>query len=335
MKNSSSQFGCLVVLLLASAGLSPAAQPVLDAAGRPRIIKKGTIDCDLVETTPIVFKGHVYRFEWVRKGYWNNPFKQDYCRLVDHQSGKTTEPFAFGHEYCSAFVAGNTVYVTGTGSDRSTISMFASKDLITWQTWTVFHDPNFGMFNTSLCKAGREYVLMFEIDRPADQAGVAFTARFLKSKDLRHWELTPAECNYAKDRYTAPHCLRYLDGYFYDFYLEAHNGYEMRVVRSKDLIHWEPSPLNPVLKASDEDRTILNPNLPPALRQRIATAANLNNSDIDFCEYRHELVVNYSWGNQQGTEFLAEAVFPGTEKQFLRGWFPDRGKAKVKPASHQ
>lgn len=58
---------------------------------------------------------------------------------------------------------------------------------------------------------------------------------------------------------------------------------------------------------------------------------NLNNSDIDFCEYHGELLINYSWGNQQGTEFLAEAVFPGTEKQFLRGWFPDLGKAQKQP----
>ena len=329
MKRTACQFSSLVALLLMSDGLSFAAQPALvDEAGRPRIIKKGAIDCDLVETTPIVFKGHVFRFEWVRRGYWDNSFKQDYYRLVDHQTGKRTEPFAFEHEFGSAFVAGDTVYVTGTSSNRSTITMFASKDLKTWQTWTVFHDPSFGIFNTSLCKARREYVLMFEIDRPADQTGVPFTARFLKSKDLRHWELTPPECNYAKDCYSAPHCLRYLDGHYYDFYLEAHNGYEMRVVRSRDLIHWEPSPLNPVLKASDEDRKILNPNLPPELRRRIATAVNLNNSDIDFCEYHGELLINYSWGNQQGTEFLAEAVFPGTEKQFLRGWFPDPGKAK-------
>lgn len=324
----------LPILLLLTATFSYGTQPALvDGAGRPRIIKRGTIDCDLVETTPIVFKGRVFRFEWVRKGYWANPFKQDYFRLVERQTGKITEPFAFGHEFGSAFVAGNTGYVTGTDSTRSTITMFASKDLKTWQTWTVFHDPSFGIFNTSLCKAGREYVLMFEIDRPADQAGVPFTARFLKSEDLHHWDLTPPECNYAKDRYTAPHCLRYLDGYFYDFYLEAHAGYEIRVVRSKDLIRWEPSPLNPVLKASDEDRNILNPNLPPELRQRIGTATNLNNSDIDFCEYHHELLINYSWGNQQGTEFLAEAVFPGTEKQFLRGWFPDQGKGKNPPAS--
>jgi hypothetical protein len=318
----------MALLMAPAAGLNAAPKIPVDAAGRPLIIKRGTIDCDLVETTPIVFQKQVYRFEWVRPGYWANTLKQSYFRFVNRQTGDTTPPFAMGHEFGSAFVAGHTVYVTGTSSKRSTIQMFASKDLKTWESWTVFQDPSFGIFNTSLCKAGREYVLMFEIDRPPDQAGAPFTARFLKSKDLHHWELTPSECNYAKDRYTAPHCLRYLDGHFYDFYLEAHDGYEMRVVRSRDLIHWEASPLNPVLKASDEDRRIANPKLPPELCKRIAAAKNLNNSDIDFCEFGGQLLINYSWGNQQGTEFLAEATFPGTEKQFLRGWFPSQAKAR-------
>ena len=61
-----------------------------------------------------------------------------------------------------------------------------------------------------------------------------------------------------------------------------------------------------------------------AQRNRVAHAVNLNNSDIDFCEWQGQLVINYSWGNQEGTEHLAEAVYEGTEAQFLRGWFPER-----------
>ena len=57
-------------------------------------------------------------------------------------------------------------------------------------------------------------------------------------------------------------------------------------------------------------------------RTRIANAKNLNNSDMDFCEWQGRLVINYSWGNQQGVEHLAEAIYDGNEAQFLRGWFP-------------
>jgi hypothetical protein len=116
--------------------------------------------------------------------------------------------------------------------------------------------------------------------------------------------------------------LRWFDGWFYNFYLEAHQGYEMRVVRSRDLTKWEPSPLNPVLRHSLEDKMIANVNLTEAQRARIARATNLNNSDIDFCEWQGRLAIGYSWGNQQGVEHLAEAVYDGSLKQFLHGWFP-------------
>ena len=65
------------------------------------------------------------------------------------------------------------------------------------------------------------------------------STEFYTSTDLKKWTLTPPECNYSKDRYTAPHALRWLDGYYYDFYLEyirgkpyKPHGYEMYVVRS-------------------------------------------------------------------------------------------------------
>ncbi len=293
-------------------------------AERPVIRKLGTIDCDLVETTPIVFRDKLYRFEWVRKSYRKNRLQKDHFRLVAHDSGQATRPFAEGYIFGSAYVEDDTIYVTGTFKSRQGdhIRMFRSQDLREWDSWIIFDRPGFGIFNTSLCKAGSEYVLMFEIDKPVDQAGAAFTARFLKSQDFRRWKLTPPECNYAKDRYTAPHCLRYLNGWFYDFYLEAHIGYETRVVRSRDLIHWEPSPLNPVLRASDEDKLIANRRLTEEERRRIAAARNINNSDIDFCEFEGKMVINYSWGNQQGIEFLAEAVYDGKEADFLRAWFP-------------
>ena len=69
--------------------------------------------------------------------------------------------------------------------------------------------------------------------------------------------------------------------------------------------------------------TIANGKLNAEQRAKIVAAKNLNNSDLDFCEWQGRLTLNYSWGNQQGTEFLAEAVYDGTSEQFLRGWFPE------------
>ena len=317
---------CVVLTWLAAAPKScPAGQPPVDAAGRPLIRKVGTIDLDIVETTPVVWRGKLWRFEWVRPGtpqqFQRNRNQPGHFRFRDAQSGEMSPPFAREHEYGSAFVEHDAAYVTGP-SGRSRLNLFASRDLKTWEQRTVIDDARYGIFNTSMCKADGEYVLAFEIDRPAEETGVCFTIRFAKSRDLRKWTITPPECNFTKERYSAAPCLRWNGGWFYLFYLEAHDGYETHVVRSRDLVQWETSPLNPVLRASADDKRIANPALTAAEREWTTRASNLNASDLDFCEYRGHVVFNYSWGDQAGVEFLAEAAYDGTEKQFLRGWFP-------------
>src|SRR2546428_4528209 len=108
--------------LVAAEGV-PAKASVEQQGNRPLIRKLGTIDLDLVETTPVVFKGRLYRFEWVREGYWNNQRKTNYFRFVDHETGEASPSFADGHEFGSAFVNGNTVYVTGTQA-RGGVNVF-------------------------------------------------------------------------------------------------------------------------------------------------------------------------------------------------------------------
>jgi len=318
-------FALIALFLVACSQKSSVDQPA-----RPVITKLGTIDLDLVETTPIVFKGRVYRFEYVRPGYWDNNTGDSYFRFIDHETGEATPAFARGWHMGSAFVWGDTVYVTGTNIwDGERVNIFASGDLEHWQSWNALNLPGYGIFNTSMCRTDSNFVLMFEVGKPPEVAGQRFTARFATSKDLRHWQLTPPECSYTKERYSAPHCLRYLDGYFYNFYLEdRHGSWETWVVRSKDLIHWQSSPFNPVLQASEDDKQIVNPRLSPEQRQKIADAVDVNNSDIDFCEFQNRLIINYSWGNQHGTEFLAEAVYEGSLRDFLTGWFPDESKGQ-------
>ena len=291
---------------------------------KPLIEKLGTIDCDLVETTPVVHRDRLYRFEYVRGGYAGNDTDDSYFRFVDHDTGEAGKPFAAGYHLGNVFAEGDSLYVTGTNIwDGERVDLFASSDMESWERWNALDLAGYGIYNTSLCRGRDHYVLMFEVGRPPEVAGQRFTARFAASADLRSWELTAPECTYSKDRYTAPHALRYLDGFYYNFYLESiEGGWDQRVVRSPDLVSWELSPLNPVLVASDEDRRIANPNLTRAERRRVATAENCNNSDIDFCEFRGEVIVNYSWGDQHGVEHLAEGIYHGTEAEFLEGWYP-------------
>ena len=150
---------CWFVLLpaiIASAGEPPTLQD-----GRPRIKKLGTIDVDKVENAPILFRGKLYRCEWYRnKGCFH---------FVEHDTGRTTPEFAQGWCFANAFVAGDTVYVTGSQHGPK-VQMFVSQDLERWDTYTALDLPGHTIFNTSICKAGDRYVMMYEIGEPAEEA---------------------------------------------------------------------------------------------------------------------------------------------------------------------
>jgi hypothetical protein len=309
----------LVVLLPGLAGSAD------EKAERPAIKKLGTLDLRMVETTPVVFKDRLCRFEYVRDSYPANKTGASYFRFIDVEAGKPTPAFAKGRHLGCAFDEGETLYAFGVDKwGGSKVSVFRSKDMETWEERLALELPGWELFNTSVCKADGRYVLAVEVGAPKEVVGVPFTIFFAESKDLLAWKLLPRECVYSKEKYTACPALRYLDGYFYMLYLEARPGpaYETFIVRSKDLKRWESSRLNPVPAFSDEDKKVANPKLTAEQRKAVAQAKDINNSDLDLCEYRGKTVIYYSWGNQQGTEFLAEAVYEGTLADFLRSFFP-------------
>ena len=71
----------------------------------------------------------------------------------------------------------------------------------------------------------------------------------------------------------------------------------------------------------EDDRKIANPHLTPKDRERIASAWDINNSDMEVCEYLGRTLIYYSWGDQHGNEFLAEAWYEGPVHDFLRSYF--------------
>ncbi len=270
---------------------------------KPVITKLGTIDCDMVETTPIVFNGKLYRFEYVRPDYEPNKTGRSYFRFIDVSSGDPTPPFAEGYHLGSAYVEENTVYVYGVNEwEGTTVKVFWSNDLKNWSSQTALNLPGWGIFNNSVCK-GKEgkYIMAFEIGKPPEETGTPFTMRFAESDNLIDWKLTPSECVFSKDRYTACPAIRFIKDFYYMIYLEAKPGptYEPYIVRSKDLISWESSPFNPVMQFSPEDKIIANQKLTQEQRKRIITATNINNSDVDLCEFNGKVIIYYSWGNQQ------------------------------------
>ncbi len=53
----------------------------------------------------------------------------------------------------------------------------------------------------------------------------------------------------------------------------------------------------------------------------IKEALDINNSDMEICEFLGRTIIYYSRGNQRGTEFLAEACYEGGMREFLTSYF--------------
>src|SRR6478735_7944656 len=68
----------------------------------PVVVKKGTIDLDLCETSPFVFKGKLYRLEWHRKA--------SRLRIMDHDTQTEVSNFGKNHKFPCVIVEGDTVY---------------------------------------------------------------------------------------------------------------------------------------------------------------------------------------------------------------------------------
>lgn len=293
---------------------------------KPEIVKKGTVACDLVEASPIVWQDRLYRFEYVRDRYKHNALGKPYFRFVDYETGEATPPFAEGYHLGSAYTEDGVMYVYGVREwGEGVVRVFWSKDLKTWKMRDALELPDgWTIYNNSVCKDDKGYLMAVEIGAPPEIVGHRFTIYFARSENLLDWQREPLACVFTKERYSACPTIRYLDGWYYMVYLERLEPWYFapQWVRSKDLRDWELSPVNPMMQPGPADKKIANPALTAEERTRIEEAKNINNSDVDFCEFAGEVLISYSWGNQRGVEFLAEAVFEGTEAEFLRGWFP-------------
>ena len=67
----------------------------------------------------------------------------------------------------------------------------------------------------------------------------------------------------------------------------------------------------------------IDTNFTAAQRALIAGATDINNSDMDFVDTPEgDVYISYSWGNQQGIEFLGAAVVRNTStNRWLQSYF--------------
>jgi len=303
----------------------------LDPNGLPLITKIGTVDtAHQADGSFIVFQNQLYYLRWqgTENGYQNG-----YFQFSKDKTGETAPPFARGYGCGQAMVDKGTIYVSSTNDidtadGQNKIFIHASTDMVNWQVRQALDLPGWFVFKSSTCKADSRYVMMLEVFKSPSEGRSGAYCRFATSQDMIHWKMTPSECWFDNgDGFAAGHFLRYLDGKFYVFYLgkdPVNGGWAMYVARSSDLIQWEKSPLNPVLRASEEDRKIANPNLSAEQRAWIAKKTDINNSDMYYVEYDGQVMIDYFWDDQTADPVgrgVGRAIYRGTETQFLHGWF--------------
>lgn len=304
---------------------------------RPKLEKLGTYRINVVEATPVVWKGRLLVAEWIRA--WKGPKgeeliidgqKQNYTRFLDPETNEQVGNIvALGCTFISAYIEDDHAYIVGTVADSKTIKVFESTDLENWDCISEFVMPDFvGLtFNTSLCKGPDGYVMIIEVNGDKEIVGKPFTLMFATSKDLRTWEFLPIErYSLFKTRYTACPAIRYVDGYYYIVYLECWPIFRLEptIVRTKDLENYELGFFNPFMRIDDDDKKIMYPDRFTAEEiDYIQNAVDINVSDFDFCEYNGKTRIIYSWGNQLGKEFLAQAEYDGPLDQMLKSFFID------------
>ena len=51
---------------------------------------------------------------------------------------------------------------------------------------------------------------------------------------------------------------------------------------------------------------------------------------MDVCEFKGKTYILYSWGNQLGIEFVAQAEYDGSMNEFLMSFYPCTDEEKMR-----
>ncbi len=267
----------------------------LQSAKTPSFIHKdGMLIANRMEGTPVIWNNQLMFVVSNRMG----------AQLqVEFYNGATRTLIGsidVGMALIATFVDNGTMFVFG--SNANTIQMISSSDLLTWtQPVEVIHAvPGRDLFNVSVSKDSTGYIMAYET---CEADTKCFNARFAHSTDLLNW--SEVGKIFMKDIYAACPTIRYIDGYYYVFYLRFFEHFSTVVNRSKDLIIWE------------DDHIVLSPT--DTLNE------GENNSDMDLVEFNGQVIMEYAQGNQQDkygfwTDIMI-AKYNGTLSQFVKELF--------------
>jgi len=301
---------CLVALSKSIVAKPPeeasAEKPASSASVRKLTKMPEVFGTDVMESTPLVYKGRPLMFHSRRPTVATPGRGETYLLLEDVETGKELTRLGHRHSLGSAFVAGDQINVFAanlTDDWFHDIYRFTTTDLNTWKReLAIPREGNEHLLNSSVCIDPDGYLMAYESDVP-----VKFCFKFARSKDLATWKkIDGLVFAGAGNEYSACPVIRYFKPYYYVIYLHAripgHNGYISFMARSKDLATWQLSPKNPILEAGKGE--------------------GCNNSDVDLIEIDGKTYVYYATGDQSTWTELKRAVYPGPMVEFFESYFP-------------
>jgi hypothetical protein len=313
-------------LLLLSLFLAPAIYG--QESGKPLLIKLPFAfscvgrDPITVEHTPVIFNSQLLMVANLRSSVPGKE-SESYLYVDDILKGQEIARFGNAHAFVSAIVNGSELDVfaldfseSGKVWESDGIDRFVTTDLKTWkQEKIILPEGNEKLFNNSVCKDDKGYVMAYESNLP-----VKFCFKFARSNDLSKWEKVDG-LTYTgeKDEYSACPVIRYFNPYYYVIYLHApikgYNGWIPFLSRSKDLENWELTPFNPIMEATKGE--------------------GRNNSDFDILEYEGRTYLYYGDGDQATWGTICVAMYDGSMKKFYESYFPEGTAFKKASAKRQ
>ncbi|MCK5441833.1 MAG: hypothetical protein KAJ23_08085 [Maribacter sp.] len=289
------------------------------------IQKEGRLGSPLVETSPFVFNEKLYLLENNQR-FWDLPrarpgdyFHDDEVRIRDIALDKIISVPLKNHGFGTVLTWNDRVYVFAGNFGKgkpwrqiTEISMTSSKDLKKWtkpQIVLKASGKEF-FFNTAVCRGKDKFILLYETN---DARWNPFTFRYMESTDLKNWEPMPGAL-YGTDKYVGGPALYFNGGWYYTLYLESiEKGYETRITRSKDLVHWEDSPENRPFVTFDPNHNNI-PLIDPTIRES-------NASDVELCYYDGKTILYFTGSDQTTAGDLQWATYKGTPEQLLEYFF--------------
>lgn len=294
----------ILIVLLCLIGCSKSKSKLFLEVYTPDFIEKRGVlfENPTMEATPIIWENELRYVVFDRH---NNRVEiiNDHETIVAYQ-GQLNEDIGLG----SAIMVGSKLYIFITKNWTNTththgIFQITSEDLVTFSSpLLVIPASSEGVyFNTSVTRRpGNKFVMAIEQCRPNK---VCFNVKFMTSKltsDLTVWE--PVGGIFKENEYTACPTIRYIDGYYYVFYLRLVGHFATYVSRSQDLINWEHS-----------EQVVLS--------SLGAEGEGSNNSDMDLIELDGQVVINYAIGDQLTWAGVKEAIYDGPMDEFVLEFF--------------